>query len=69
MCQKLLMRLPTVREFRVDVEVHGFGRGVGIEEVCDSGAGDDDARVAVTRGEDAQASGFEMEAGCVAAAG
>lgn len=44
-------------------------QGVGVEQLRDAGAGDDDAGVPVAGGENAKTASLEMEASRVAAAG
>ena len=56
--EQSVVRLPAVGEFGLDTEVDGLVGGVGVEQVGYSGAGDDDAGVAVAGCQDAQAASF-----------
>jgi hypothetical protein len=53
-----VVRLPAVWKLGPDAQVDGLVGGVGIEQVGYSGAGDDDAGVAVAGCQDAQAASF-----------
>lgn len=56
-----MVRLPSVWELGGDAEVDGLVGGVGVEQVCYPGAGDDDARVPVAGCQHAQAACFQVE--------
>lgn len=62
-----LVGLPAVGELGRDIEVDRFGGGVGVQKIGDTGAGDDDAGVAVPGGQHAQPAGFEVKGRGVAA--
>lgn len=64
-----MVGFPAVGDFGGCAQVNRLVTGVGVEDVGDAGAGDDDAGVAVAGGQDTQAVSFQVEGGGVRAAG